>query len=374
MRPADPTVFRPDPAALAKAADADRVVSGAGGQLNYLSHVSMSLGLPDPVQEYFGPIVGRWRDLHDQAELWRRAANSVEELSEQVTAPLGGIDAVWHGRVSDSFLEHMRQVGQAGTSAADAMGSMAEVLDKTAEAMHQLVTDTVDLLAGGADRVSMAMLLPFGGEARAGAHVAELRHHGRRLMEAVHELLEAFATMLGSFDDTQPFAAVAMTTTYPTQNWTFTPELPAVPAVPVTPPEPEPEAAAASAAAGAGGGGGGGFGGGGGGGFGGAGAAAAVAAAPEPSMRTFATEPGAAGAAAGAGAGQGGGSGSPVAGAGGAARGGAGMGAGMMPMGGMGAGGQGGDTERKAKSNLTVDPTEIFGKPSKTAPPVIGED
>lgn len=87
-------------------------------------------------------------------------------------------------------------------------------------------------------------------------------------------------------------------------------------------------------------------------------------------MRTFASEPSGAPqqpAASQAAA-------SPAAGsaAGGAARG--GMGGGFMPMmGGMGAG-QGGDEERRGKSNVTADPTEIFGKPSKTAPPVIGED
>ncbi|HEY0696706.1 MAG TPA: hypothetical protein VGD43_02740, partial [Micromonospora sp.] len=219
MRPADPRFenlrardagaqgqFRPDPAALAKAADADRVVTGAGAQLNYLSQVSVQLGLPDPVQEYFGPIVGRWRDLHAQAEVWRRAAAAIEEVASEVTKPLGTLDAMWHGAVSDSFLEHMRQVGQAGTSASDAMAAMAEILDRLAETMHQLVTDTVDMLAGGADRVSMAMLLPAGGELRAGSYITELRGHGRRMLETVHELLEAFAQVIGSFDDQQPFA------------------------------------------------------------------------------------------------------------------------------------------------------------------------
>jgi uncharacterized protein YukE len=366
MRPAE-QVFRPDPAALARASDADRVVSGASGQLNYLSHVSVSLGLPDPVQEYFGPIVGRWRDLHEQAEQWRRAAATVEELAEQVTAPLGRLDAGWHGRVADSFQEHMRQVGQAGTSAADAMGTMAEVLDTTAEAMHQLVSDTVDLLSGGADRVSMAMLMPLGGENRASTHIAEVRQYGRRMLESVHELLEALAAVLAGFDDTQPFAQVTMAATFPAQNWSFQPELPAVPQAPVPPVEPE--VPAASAAAGMGGG----FGGGGGGGFGGAGAApAGVPVPPEPAMRTYAMEPGTVGA--GSGAGQAAGAAGPVAGAAAAQRaGGLGAGMGMMPMMGAGAG-QGGDNERSAKSNLSVDPTEIFGEPSKTAPPVIGED
>jgi hypothetical protein len=48
------------------------------------------------------------------------------------------------------------------------------------------------------------------------------------------------------------------------------------------------------------------------------------------------------------------------------------MGGGMM--GGMGgAGGKGGgDTEHKSKVRVEGDPAEVFGKPGKTAPPVIG--
>ena len=86
-------------------------------------------------------------------------------------------------------------------------------------------------------------------------------------------------------------------------------------------------------------------------------------------MRTFVVEPGASGPGHAAAA-----SGAAAVAALGAARGGAGgFGAPFMPLG-AGMGGQGGDTERRSKSNLTADATEIFGKPSKTAPPVIGED
>jgi hypothetical protein len=58
----------------------------------------------------------------------------------------------------------------------------------------------------------------------------------------------------------------------------------------------------------------------------------------------------------------------------GPAAGGAGMmGAGMM--GGMGAGGQqGGDKEHKSKVQLAGSTEQVFGKPKKSAPPVLGED
>jgi hypothetical protein len=49
------------------------------------------------------------------------------------------------------------------------------------------------------------------------------------------------------------------------------------------------------------------------------------------------------------------------------------MGAGMM--GGMGAGGQqGGDKEHKSKVQLAGSTEQVFGKPKKSAPPVLGED
>jgi uncharacterized protein YukE len=372
----------------AKAADAG-VVSGASAQLDYLSAVSVSLGMPDPVQEYFGPLVGRWRDLYEEADRWRRAAQAVEELAEGITSPLGQLDAVWHGAVSDSFLDHMRQVSRAATSTSDTMAAMADILDKTAEAMHHLVTDTVDLLAGGADRISLAMLQPAGGEARAGNHIADLHAHGRRITDAAHDLLEAFAQVCHSLEERQPFAQVPglalaaasesapAAVPGPALAAASGPALVAAsglaPAAAWGPEPPVPQSGAAAsgltpALAG-----------------GGAGhgtgpapsesaghGAAAPAAPPEPAMRTFAVEPGASSAAGQVAAGSG--SSALVSGGSGGPRGAGGLGTPFMPMG-AGMGGQGGgDTERRSTSNVTADPTEIFGEPTMTAPPVIGED
>jgi uncharacterized protein YukE len=374
------SAFRPEPAAVAKAADADRVVSGAGAQLDYLSSVSVGLGLPDPVQEYFGPVVGRWRDLHAQAEAWRRAAHSIEELAGDLTAPLGQLDEVWQGAVSDSFLAHVRQIGKAATSSADAMAAMAGVLDRTGEAMHELVTDLVDVLSGGADRVSLALLLPSG-EARAANHIAELHAHGRRILESVHQLLEAFATLCHNLDERQPFADVKQATPFPERSWSFAATLtdttvpaPSTPAgtTAATAPEASPAPVAGSphgvgsaAAHGIGSAGAHGIG------SAGAHTPAHAPAPPEPGMRTYAAQPGTFGTS----------SATPAtaattsaaaAGTRAAAAGAAG-GVPFMPMG-AGMGGQGGESERKPKSNITADPADIFGKPTKTPPPVIGED
>jgi hypothetical protein len=92
-------------------------VERATPALDYLSRAARILAVPDPVQEYFGPVVGRWHDLHAEAGRWRHAASQVEELGEKLTAPLGGLDAGWDGRVADTFVEHMRTIGAAGRSA-----------------------------------------------------------------------------------------------------------------------------------------------------------------------------------------------------------------------------------------------------------------
>lgn len=355
-----------------------RIASG-GPALDYLSRAAHHLGLPDPVQEYFGPVVGRWEDLREQAQRWQRAADALDELGSRVTTPLGGLDSVWSGAVADSFLEHMRKVGAAGKSVSDAMTTMAEVLERTADAVQQLVTDLVDLLSGGADRVSTAMILPVDGEQLASRQLMEVRGHSRQVFEAVRETLEAFAEMCKNMDAEQPFAQVRMAVTFPQQTWSFRPDIPPVAMpLPQSPAEPLPEqpaAAASPAVAGIGGGpggpvptgaAGGGFGGGlgGGGGFAGA---PPVAQPAEPAMRTLAAEPmrgeptpttatGGGSAAGGTGAGGRGGAGS-----------------GFMPMG-MGAGMAGQDDERKSQSRITADPTDLFGKPTKTPPPVIGDD
>lgn len=47
---------------------------------------------------------------------------------------------------------------------------------------------------------------------------------------------------------------------------------------------------------------------------------------------------------------------------------------GMGMMGGAGGGQQGGDKEHKSKVQLAGSTEQVFGKPKKSAPPVLGED
>ncbi|MFB9430985.1 WXG100 family type VII secretion target [Streptoalloteichus tenebrarius] len=353
------------------------MADGLLGHLDYLSRLARDLGVPDPVEEYFGRVVGRWNDMREQAEAWRAASRVVERVRQDVDRPLGAVDAVWDGADADSFLDHMRQVVRAGADLGDAMAAMAEALEVTADAIHRLVRDMAGVLADGADALSQALTVPLHGEVRARAHLDEMRRPTRELFEAVREVLEAFVQLCDGIDAGRGFAKVAMPHTFPDRNWTFDVPKPAGPPAdtpptrtPRTPNDAVPGHGAVGAVAGgavsgvgggvvAGGGGVGGVGGGAGTGaqphqqpLGPGSHAAAVETPKEPQRPAFAGAPGAAERPTT--------TGSPMAG-------------GMMPMGGMMAGGQGqgGDTERRNASRLTADPVDLFGEPTKTAPPVI---
>jgi hypothetical protein len=415
-------------------ADLDPITAGAGPALDYLSQAARSLAVPDPVQDHFGPVVGQWRDLHAQAELWRLAAGQVEEISEKLTIPLGGLDTVWDGRGSDAFVQHMQAIGTAGRNASDVMAALGEILDRAADGVHRLMAEFVELLCDGADLVSSAMILPVGGDAHASRHLAEIYRHSRQVFDAIRELLEAFAAACADLAAGPPFAAVRMAT-FPPHARSRQPDLPPAPAPSAEPPhepltgsppaepllpgsppagplqtwllltetppagpllvEPPQGATAASELAGgeatagddsegstggdsapgtrgtptrggevpadsgtAGGG------------VPAGGDADAVAGPAEPGLRTLATESPAGGQPTAATVGAGG----PAAESGSSMGTRGGFAGGFLPMAGFGAGMGGQDIDRKNRSRLAADPTEVFGQPIKTAPPVIGED
>ncbi|WP_211305341.1 WXG100 family type VII secretion target, partial [Crossiella equi] len=139
--------------------DGRAAARGLDSHLNYLSNTARQLGVPDPVEEYFGPVVGQWNDMHAEAARWRAAARTLEDVSGRLTKPLGGLDSVWDGADSDAFLDHMRKVGLAGTGVSDAMVAMADALDATAEGLSQIVRDLVEVLADSAENVSAALVV-----------------------------------------------------------------------------------------------------------------------------------------------------------------------------------------------------------------------
>lgn len=376
--------MQPGPAVTS---DASALTAPVNGHLDYLSQLTQQLGMPDPVETYLVPVLGRWSDLHDEAGRWRVAAQAASSVTSRLTAPLAGLDAAWQGADADSFLAYMQDVGLAGHDLADALGGMADALDRTADGIRQIAREMIDMLVETAEQSSEAMTVPVAGATRAAQHLDEVARPSSQMYESVRDVLDAFVKLCNGVHGGQLFGQITMTHEMPTQNWSA----PAPPApVAVTPPQAttappplasQPAAAApahaAAAAAHAGGmpahaaSGGGGGGGGmpaGGGAPAGAGMAAQQAtpgaqssAVATPSESTPPPVPGA----------------TPPATAGSANPAGAGGSSGGMPMmGGMGGmGGRGGgDTEHKSKIGVSGDPREIFGKPERTAPPVIGEE
>lgn len=350
---------------ISVAPDGNDIESQIANQLAYLSRLARHLGVGDPVEEYFAPVVGRWSDMHDEAERWRIVGEGVEQVTEALNRPLGKLDAAWDGEAADSFIAYMQQVGMAGNDLSDAMTAMADVLDQTANAIREIVVQLATVMSETAETASEAMTMPVQGDTRTREYLDLMRRPTKELFEAVRQILEAFVQLCEGADSEDAFAGVTMAHTFPAENWAA-PGLPSVPAPPTgVPPDTSTEAADAGDLAGLGAGGG--FGGGGGAGAGGLGGGAAAASANpmSPGAYTVAGEqapasaaPAPAAAAANAG--------TPKPG---------GMGGGMMPMGAMGAMGQGqngGDTQHKSRSRLVGNPADIFGKPEKASTPVIG--
>ncbi|TDV37620.1 WXG100 family type VII secretion target [Actinophytocola oryzae] len=348
--------------AAAVAPDGKDIESRIASQLDYLSRLARHLGIADPVEEYFAPVVGRWSDMHAEADRWRLVGGGVEQVTDALNKPLGKLDAAWDGEAAESFIAYMQRVGLAGNDLADAMTAMADVLDKTADSIREIVMELATVMSETAATVSGAMTLPVQGDARAREYLDLMQRPTKELFEAVRQILEGFVQLCEGAEGEDTFGRVTMAHTYPSENWSV-PVPPSVPAPDTgTPP---PDVSTESADAGAGLGAGGGFGTGAGGGGAGLGAAAASASpltsgnytvAGEQAPTSSAPAPAAAAAASGPGTSRSGGM--P-----------------MMPMGAMGAGqGQGGDHDHKSRSRVVGNPQDIFGKPEKASTPVIGGD
>ncbi|MDQ2582520.1 WXG100 family type VII secretion target [Saccharothrix yanglingensis] len=357
--------------------DGGRIAAEVGAELDYLSGISRRLGVRDLVADYFAPVLGDWDDLHDEAGRWRRAGLVAEHVTRDLTGPLGKLDSAWQGRDADAFVDHMRQVGLAGHDMSDAMHAMGEALDGTAEGVRGIVEDMSRVFAEAAEAVSGAAALPLDGDRRVVEVLDDLHDPVKELHESVRDVLEAFLRLCDGVSGSDDFADVAMEHRYPERDWTWaapatpqtaTPQTATPPGLP--PAAPEPAAASGGGGSPTGGGGGGVPGGGvpgGGGGVPGGGAPEQMS----PGGSTAVSEPGpaepaaarpAAAAAPGGPAGPGGGTGAGV------------VGGGMMgAMGGAG-GQQGGDKEHRAKVRLAGSTEQLFGKPKKSAPSVLGED
>ncbi|HEY7592966.1 MAG TPA: hypothetical protein VH969_07395 [Actinophytocola sp.] len=348
----------PAPETTSGGPDGAEVAGRHAGHFDYLSKLARDLGVPDPVEEYFAPVVGRWSDMEAEAGRWRQVGNGTAVITDALGKPLGKLDAAWDGAAATSFIDYMQKIGLAGHDLSDAMLALAEVLDTTAEGIREIVEQMGGVLAETAETASQAMVMPVQGDDRTRTYLDAMRRPTKELFEAVRQVLEAFVQMCQGIDGSEAFQQIKMAHTFPEDNWSF--ESPKAPgAVDGKPPaDPKTDTAGADLA-GAGGGGLGGLGGGGGSslsGVGGAmppgGSAVATEQAPVPKPESTAA----------------------VAATDAKPAGGRGYG-GMMPMAPMmGMMGQGSGGDHKPRTRLMGDPQDIFGKPEKASSPVIGDD
>ncbi|MGW5716656.1 WXG100 family type VII secretion target [Amycolatopsis sp. NPDC003865] len=335
----------PVAAAVAFAPDAEGgdIAATAEPYLAYLTDVARQLGVIDPVETYFRPLIGRWGDLGAEAGRLRSAAAAAAEVSARLDDRLGRLDAGWAGRDADAFVGYMREIGAAGGDLQEALTVLAGALDELVTTLRHVVVDLAEVLVDAADLISETMMLPGGGTKRARAQLRETQDSAKALYETARDVLEAFDRLCDGVDD--PDAAtrsIEIAHRYPEERFRLHEPESAAGAGPTAP--------AGAAEAGAdevmtpssasgdpaepkhtG--------------VGTPDAAQPADAAPQPAPAQDSSA-------------NHGTSGMP-----------------MMPMMGFGAfGGGGGGGRRQSKTRPTTSPSELLGEPGLVAPPVIGED
>ncbi|MCR6485210.1 WXG100 family type VII secretion target [Amycolatopsis sp. OK19-0408] len=179
----------------------DDLTSAAEPYLGYLSELSGRLGVLDPVETYFRPLLGRWSDLSAEAGRLRQAATAAAEVSDRLEAELGRLDAGWEGRDADSFVAYIREVAAAGGDLQEALNVLAGALDDMVETLRHVVVDLIEVLVDAADLTSETMLLPSGGAKRARAQLHETQDSAKALYETAQDVLEAFDRLCDGVDD-----------------------------------------------------------------------------------------------------------------------------------------------------------------------------
>src|SRR4051812_14361781 len=192
--PAPAVAFSPD-------AEGDEPAAAAEPYLAYLTDVSHQLGLIDPVETYFRPLIGRWGDLAAEAGRLRQAAGAAAEVSARLDEGLGRLDGGWEGRDADAFVAYMREIGAAGGDVQEALTVLAGALDELVTTLRHVVVDLVEVLVDAADLISETMTLPSGGAKRARVQLRETQESAKALYETARDVLEAFDRLCDGVDD-----------------------------------------------------------------------------------------------------------------------------------------------------------------------------
>ncbi|WP_244211364.1 WXG100 family type VII secretion target, partial [Amycolatopsis kentuckyensis] len=177
------------------------ITAAAEPYLAYLTELSQQLGVIDPVETYFRPLLGRWADLGAEADRLRQAASVAAEVSARLDEQLGRLDAGWEGRDADSFVAYIRTIGAAGGDLHEALETLAGALDEMVTTVRHVVVDLVEVLVDAAELTSETMLLPSGGAKRARTQLQETQDSAKALHETARDVLEAFDRLCQGVDD-----------------------------------------------------------------------------------------------------------------------------------------------------------------------------
>ncbi|MFE0026318.1 WXG100 family type VII secretion target [Amycolatopsis sp. NPDC059021] len=195
--PAPPSAF----SGLNALGDGPEIEAAAGPYLGYLSELADELGLIDPVEVYFRPLIGQWEVLGAEAEGLRRAAKAAGVVSGQLADDLGRLDAGWSGDDADAFVAYMGAIGVAGADVGDALSTLAGALDELVSAVRRIVVDLAEVLVDTAGLVSESAMLPVGGATRTRTQMHEAQQTAKALYEAARDVLEAFGRLCDGVDD-----------------------------------------------------------------------------------------------------------------------------------------------------------------------------
>jgi uncharacterized protein YukE len=179
----------------------DDITGAAEPYLGYLTDLARQLGVIDPVETYFRPLLGRWSDLSAEADRLRQAAAAAAEVSARLDEGLGRLDAGWEGRDADAFVAYMREIGAAGGDLREAFDTLAGALDEMVTTLRHVVVDLVEVLVDAAELLSETMLVPSGGTRRARAQLEETQDSAKALYETARDVLEAFERLCDGVDD-----------------------------------------------------------------------------------------------------------------------------------------------------------------------------
>ncbi|MDQ7802105.1 WXG100 family type VII secretion target [Amycolatopsis sp. A133] len=177
------------------------ITAAAEPYLAYLTDLARQLGVIDPVETYFRPLIGRWADLGAEADRLRQAASVAAGVSARLDDQLGRLDAGWEGKDADSFVVYIREIGAAGGDLREALDTLAGALDEMVTTLRHVVVDLVEVLVDAAELTSETMLLPSGGTKRARAQLQETQDSAKALYETARDVMEAFDRLCAGVDE-----------------------------------------------------------------------------------------------------------------------------------------------------------------------------